>query len=241
MKTHYSVADLLELELDILPKSRKGLEKFLARQQWKYREVPSRGKGGTRKEYELSNEVKELLVLKNIQYDVATQSNCEFAVNQQNVNELMHWQVEIAENRLFVVRYLQTQVKNGWIKTRAIEQFIFDITEEKLSSDLFDAVLKANAKAGKGRTVSRRSLFDWFSLVESAEANQTNVLSMLAPKPRITNQIPVWAHELLKLWGQPQKPSLVACLELLPNYLSPNIDCPSYAQAYRFLNEKMGT
>ena len=51
MKTHYSIAELLELDLFDLPKTRKGLDKYLTRNNWQYKEVPSRGKGGTKREY----------------------------------------------------------------------------------------------------------------------------------------------------------------------------------------------
>ncbi|MFC3172083.1 hypothetical protein ACFOGQ_14860 [Acinetobacter vivianii] len=72
--------------------------------------------------------------------------------------------------------------------------------------------------------------------VEDAEKHKINLLSVLAPKQRVTT-IPAWASALLKVWGQPQKPTLTAALELLPNYLDGKTECPTYSQAYRFLNE----
>lgn len=117
---------------------------------------------------------------------------------------------------------------------------ILDADTGNLLPEILEAIVKANAKAGDKRTVSRRSVFDWIKAVEDAELHKINVLSLLAPKARAAAEIPKWAVELLKLWGQPQKPTLTACLELLPQYLGNDIPCPSYAQAYRFLNEKMG-
>ena len=70
MKTHYSIAELHELELDGLPTSRRGLEKYVLAHSLKYREVPSRGKGGTRKEYELSSELTNLISLREIKNEV---------------------------------------------------------------------------------------------------------------------------------------------------------------------------
>lgn len=46
MKTHYSIAELLELDLPNLPRTRKGLDKYLTRNNWKYKEVPSPWKRG---------------------------------------------------------------------------------------------------------------------------------------------------------------------------------------------------
>ncbi|WP_336148242.1 Mu transposase C-terminal domain-containing protein [Acinetobacter ursingii] len=246
MKTHYSVAELLALELEGLPKTQKGLDKFLARNSFKYKEFPSRGKGGLRKEYELPKNLMDLVVLKNIKKNVSTiseptviNSSIVGTTSVQNSTELMDWQREIAENRLFVVRYIQQQIKQGTKKTPAIEQFIADAEALLLPEEMQLAVQKANAKAGEGRTVSRRSVFDWVKSVEEAEQHKINVISVLAPKAR-RSDIPVWAMDLLKLWAQPQKPTLAAVLELLPNYLKADVPCPTYNQAYRFIKEKMG-
>ncbi|MEG2431258.1 MAG: Mu transposase C-terminal domain-containing protein, partial [Acinetobacter sp.] len=159
--------------------------------------------------------------------------------NVQNPTSLMDWQREIAENRLFVVRYIQQQIKQGAKKTPVIERFITDANALLLPVEMQDAVSKANAKAGEDRTVSRRSVFDWIKTVEDAEKHKINVISVLAPKARQAN-VPAWATDLLKLWAQPQKPTLAAVLELLPNYLKDDVPCPTYNQAYRFINEKMG-
>lgn len=247
MKSHYSIAELHELELDGLPTSRRGLEKYVLAHSLKYREVPSRGKGGTRKEYELSYELQNLISLRQIKNEVVSKSKPSEVmpdIDHANrpvcyANELMNWQREIAENRLFVVRYIQQKIKQGIKKTPAIEQFIADAEALILPEEMQLAVQKANAKAGEGRTVSRRSVFDWVKSVEDAEQHKINVISVLAPKAR-RSEIPAWAKDLLKLWAQPQKPTLAAVLELLPNYLKADVPCPTYNQAYRFIKEKMG-
>ena len=120
-----------------------------------------------------------------------------------------------------------------------IQKFIEQAAEGTLPTEMQEAVTKANAKSGENRTISRRSIFDWMKAVDDAEKHKIAVISVLAPKQR-ASQIPSWAGELLRLWGQPQKPTLTVCLEQLPQYLDANVECPSYAQAYRFLNEKMG-
>ena len=244
MKTHYSIAELLELDLPNLPRTRKGLDKYLTRNNWKYKEVPSRGKGGTKREYFLPNLFNEQILVKSIKEEVistelSTNKNMTTVPAVQKSTELMNWQREVAENRLFVVRYIQQQIKQGTKKTPAIEQFIADADALLLPEDMQLAVQKANAKAGEVRTVSRRSVFDWVKTVEDAEKHQINVMSVLAPKAR-RSDIPVWANDLLVLWAKPQKPSLAAVLEQLPNYLNADVPCPTYNQAYRFIKEKMG-
>ena len=242
MKTHYSIADLLALNIENFPTSRRGWEKLVQSNAFKYREVPSRGKGGVRKEYELSNELMELVVLKSIKNEVdSTEENFQLSAETEVLvpTSLANWQREVAENRLFVVRYIQQQMKQGTKKTPAIEKFIADAEAQTLPTEMQNSVSKANAKAGEDRTVSRRSVFDWIKTVEDAEKHKINVISVLAPKARQAN-VPAWATDLLKLWAQPQKPTLAAVLELLPKYLKDDVPCPTYSQAYRFINEKMG-
>ena len=241
MKTHYSIADLLALELNGFPTTRRGWEYLVNTNNWKYKEVPSRGKGGVRKEYELSDDLKQKIFVIKLKTERNLEINYEISnTNHQNANDLMDWQIETAENRLFVVRYVQQKIRMGEKKTKVIENMIAEADEGILPPEILEAILKANAKAGDKRTISRRSVFDWIKAVDDAEQHKINVLSLLAPKARTVAEIPKWAVELLKLWGQPQKPTLTACLELLPQYLGNDIPCPSYAQAYRFLNEKMG-
>ena len=242
MKTHYSIAELLELDLFDLPKTRKGLDKYLTRNNWQYKEVPSRGKGGTKREYFLPEEFTNKVLLKDIKSEVtATELSTKLStqVELQESNTLLNWQREIAENRLYVVRYIQQQMKQGTKKTPAIEQFIVDAEAQGLPAEMQDVISRANAKAGEDRTISRRSVFDWIKTVEDAEKHKINVISVLAPKARRA-EVPVWAVDLLKLWAQPQKPTLTAILELLPKYLKDDVPCPTYSQAYRFINEKMG-
>lgn len=236
MKEYYSVAELLELNLTNLPKTRKGLDKFLSREQWKYIELPSRGIGGKRKEYALPDEFKNIVLNKVLIESTKQELTTDVSTTVESAAELLNWQREIAEARLIVVRYIQKQVKNGLKKTHVIQSLIDNNVNDEVVRDY---LVKANAKAGEGRTVSRRTLMTWTQLVDDAELNNVPVISVLAPKARRV-EIPGWATALLKLWSQPQKPTLTAVLEQLPNYLTADQCCPTYMQAYRFLNEKIG-
>lgn len=237
MKAYYSVSELLNLDISELPKTRKGIDKYLLRNNWVYIEVPSRGKGGIRREYELPTQFKEILSAKVIKHEVLTSDKKELSVKIKN-QPINNAQREIAAHKLIVVRYLQQQIKSGVKKTVAIEQLIEHANTQNLPSEILEAIHKANAKAGSKRTVSRRSLFDWIKTVEEAEQHDLELFKVLAPKQR-TSVIPTWANALLELWSKPQNPTLTACLEQLPNYLNGS-PCPSYSQANRFLKQKMG-
>lgn len=139
----------------------------------------------------------------------------------------------MAENRLFIVRYLQSQINAGAKKTPVIQAFIEQAAAGTLPSDMQEAVIKANAKSGTDRAVGRRSIFDWFGCVEIAEQKNVNVISVLAPKERAKKNIPDWADAFLSIYRRPQKPSLATSLEFLPQYYTGKQ--PSYAQVYRFI------
>jgi putative transposase len=245
MELFYSIQELVELQLVIqnpqFPNNRQGFEYRAKKEKWDFKEEKSTGRNGTKRMYLVP---VELAI--SIQNHLKPTSNAA-AINKsellltevKDVTNLMDWQREIAENRLFVVRYIQQQIKQGTKKTPAIEQFIADADALLLPEEMQLAVQKANAKAGEGRTVSRRSVFDWVKSVEDAEQHKINVISVLAPKAR-RSDIPVWAMDLLKVYAQPQKPTLAAVLELLPNYLKEGVPCPTYNQAYRFIKEKLG-
>lgn len=60
--------------------------------------------------------------------------------------------------------------------------------------------------------------------------------------PKIAHKemaVPAWAPALMKLRGQPQKPSLSWCMEKLPEQLPQGVTPPSYDAARRFL-DKLG-
>lgn len=150
--------------------------------------------------------------------------------------ELATWQRQCAEARLAFVREIQRlQVLLG--KEKAVQEIVARAAQGSLPESLQGLVKVANAKAGEGRSLSRRRLFDWCSLVE--KAGEQSPVALLAPKAR-AREIPSWAAPLLKLWGQPQKPALTDVLEDLRQQLPEGVPMPSYHQAHRFLNQRMG-
>ena len=247
MELFYSIQELVELQSNIqnpqYPNNRQGFEYRAKKEQWEFIEEKSIGRNGSKKKFRiplgLALDIQNYLKpIQSTQQKIVSNKN-EVQKTTVETSSLMNWQREVAENRLFIVRYLQQQINQGCKKTPMIQKFIEQAAEGTLPTEMQEAVTKANAKSGENRTISRRSIFDWMKAVDDAEQHKIAVISVLAPKQRAI-QIPSWAGELLRLWGQPQKPTLTVCLEQLPQYLDANVECPSYAQAYRFLNEKMG-
>lgn len=241
MKTYYGIADLMKLNLQGFPTTRRGWEKYVLNNQLDYKEVPSRGKGGVRREYELNSDLRELLVLKKLEKEVVDaplKINSDQSKVVQSALSLMDWQREIAESRLYLVRYVQQQITQGMGKTDAVMQVVNGAVTGELATTLLECVLRANAKSGGKCEVSRRSMFEWLRVVEEAELAGVSVIAALAPKTRKQKKIPEWAGVLLEIWAQPQNPTLAACLDILAERYKGEM--PSYHTARRFIHEQLG-
>ena len=244
MKNQFKMAEIVELNLFLLPKSRKAIEDFAKRNGWEYVEVPSRGKGGVRREYILPDDLFEQAkakLLKNMADSVelpATIEKKEVAtVEAVNPTLLADWQRDCGTARLAIVRHV-LDMADLLGKTKAVEKFATDSKNGQLTATLADTVRRANAKAGKdgNAKVSRATLFNWLKLAEHAGDN--SLVAVLAPKHRDVT-MPVWGATLLKLWGQPTKPSLSMVMRELVNVMGGE-NVPSYAQASYFLRTHVG-
>ena len=244
MKNQFKMAEIVELNLSLLPKSRKAIEDFAKRNGWEYVEVPSRGKGGVRREYILPDDLFEQAkakLLKKMADSVELPATIEkkevVTVGAVNSALLADWQRDCGTARLAIVRHV-LDMADLLGKTKAVEKFATDSKNGQLTATLADTVRRANAKAGKdgNAKVSRATLFNWLKLAENAGDN--SLVAVLAPKHRDVT-MPVWGATLLKLWGQPTKPSLSMVMRELVNVMGGE-NVPSYAQASYFLRTHVG-
>ena len=244
MKNQFKMAEIVELNLSLLPKSRKAIEDFAKRNGWEYVEVPSRGKGGVRREYILPDDLftkAKAKLLKKMADSVelpATIEKKEVAIVEAvNPALLADWQRDCGTARLAIVRHV-LDMADLLGKTKAVEKFANDSKNGQLTATLADTVRRANAKAGKdgNAKVSRATLFNWLKLAENAGDN--SLVAVLAPKHRDVT-MPVWGATLLKLWGQPTKPSLSMVMRELVNVMGGE-NVPTYAQASYFLRTHVG-
>lgn len=244
MKNQFKMAEIVELNLSLLPKSRKAIEDFAKRNGWEYVEVPSRGKGGVRREYilpdDLFTKAKAKLLKKmadNVELPATIEKKEVVTVGAINPALLADWQRDCGTARLAIVRHVLDMAELLG-KTKAVEKFATDSKNGQLTATLADTVRRANAKAGKdgNAKVSRATLFNWLKLAENAGDN--SLVAVLAPKHRDVT-MPVWGATLLKLWGQPTKPSLSMVMRELVNVMGGE-NVPTYAQASYFLRTHVG-
>jgi putative transposase len=148
-------------------------------------------------------------------------------------------QMKVASARRALLIFLDDQAQALGL-TAAVDGLVAAAAAGELPDWVLDVVIVANARAGEARTLSARTLMRWRGLVAGMDlrsgADVDRVCCALAPRDeQQLRASPPWAHELLRLYRRPTKPSLAACMEDLPGVLPPGCPVPSYAQARRYL------
>ena len=244
MKKFYSIQEIIELGLSSLPSTHPALNRRAKLESWLWKEIKAKGgKNGVRKEYILPDyAMAELISKKQDEYSKQLEikgDNTDVANVVPTVSPelLADWQRDCGTARLAIVRHV-LDMADLLGKTKAVEKFANDSKNGQLTATLADTVRRANAKAGKdgNAKVSRATLFNWLKLAENAGDN--SLVAVLAPKHRDVT-MPVWGATLLKLWGQPTKPSLSMVMRQLVNVMGGE-NVPTYAQASYFLRTHVG-
>lgn len=235
-KTRYSCAELAAMKLPGLSATRQGWEERAKRESWASFETKGRGRGGIKREYQLPqsllNVVRERAVQSLIEETCAEPAEPNTAVvpvPHVKPAALKDWQRETAQARAAICNEIRRLAEVGGTE-RAIRTVLDLAARGSLAPNLQRLVPIANAKAGTDRALSRGTLYRWLNDFQRGWTN-------LAPKSREVLKVPAWAPYLLKLYQQPQKPSLLSCVEQLPTVLPSEIALPSYDAANRFLKK----
>ncbi|MBP9101478.1 MAG: DDE-type integrase/transposase/recombinase [Nitrosomonas sp.] len=239
LKTHYSCAELAEMQLPGMPTTERNMREKALRENWIGQKRVGRGGGFEyRPPAQIMTQIKEIAVKK-----LATQSTEIAPIAQQlesaralivNPGELKNWQRDIATARMAICSEVRRLAQVGGTE-RAIQTVIDLAVRGGLRPELQAMVPIANAKAGVGRALSRTTIYRWLKETENAQGG--SAFARIAPKARETAAIPAWAPYLLSIYGQPQKPTLAFCVEKLPEQLPAGMLPPSYAAAFRFLQK----
>lgn len=232
---HYSCRELAEMRLPGYPESERRLRDKILREGWAYIEMASPGRGGMLRKYLPPASVAALIKDRAVQ--ALVQSVPTLPVEQLPVVStpavqpaaLKDWQREVAEARAAICAEVRRLAVVGGTD-RAVRTMLDLAGRGQLAPHLQRLVLVANARAGAAQSLSRRTLYRWLSDSQGGWA-------ALAPRSREQLAVPDWAPYLLKLYQQPQRPSLTYCIELLPTVLPSSIPLPSYHAAHRWLRK----
>ncbi|MBW7998374.1 MAG: DDE-type integrase/transposase/recombinase [Candidatus Glassbacteria bacterium] len=152
-------------------------------------------------------------------------------VIQKQAAVLKDWQKERMDARAALLHQVEDLALMLGIE-KAIKEVVSRAREGALPDHLQRLVPIANAKGGGNgkRTLSSRTIKRWRAAMKEG-------VSALAPKPTERAAFPPWGMALLKVYRQPQNPSLKASLKVLSKAgsLPEGVKAPTYTQARSFL------
>ncbi len=256
-KKQYSAKDLADMRLDGLPTAKKNMIALAERENWAFEDVT--GRGGKRREYTPPNYVVGLIKARLVDglmsvrtdLEIAGQARNEMAVHNDALPiahaggeaHLSTHQANVEGARRMVLAAIDRVNREAGVSREAamttmLTQAKCGVLEPTLEAALRLARDKRGAGNGKDAYPSIRTIKGW----RAALAEGTS----LAPSGCHFNMsIPAWAHEFLKFYQRPQKPSVADAHEDLldSDYAKRCIDegvaLPSVHQCRRFL-DKMG-
>lgn len=188
VKSHYSVAELLELKLSGLPTSHKNVLDKAKRENWVSRKRVGKG-GGV--EYSLDSLPAQVQseIREHFASSVVKAKPQLPVVRDIELADLTADQREVADARMALVATV-LQLEQTMPRSRAIAHFCEQAKCGELSTNFLALVDKANAKNGNGsgRVLSVRTLNQWvldYVKADSAEAR----LKALAPRKRMAKNV----------------------------------------------------
>ena len=261
MKTHYSISELLEMNLEKFPKTNRAILYKVEREKWSFIEASCQGgKNGKRREYAPPPEVLKLIQAKKLNEVLGGLSDLPTPLSsyEEKGNEAAglpspdvrggQLTIGVADGSTEQQRLCESarrgvlsavelvMAESGVSKEAAMTTVL---TQAKMPG--FEHIAKlfslaADGRGGGGKLPSVRTIKRWFAARES---------NSLAPKSRTEDMnVPSWLPVFLECYRLPMKPSVseayrlfVNRLEGLHSPLGKEGDVPSIHQVRRWLGK----
>lgn len=261
MKTHYSISELLEMNLEKFPKTNRAILYKVEREKWSFIEASCQGgKNGKRREYAPPPEVLKLIQAKKLNEVLGGLSDLPTPLSsyEEKGNEAAglpspdvrggQLTIGVADGSTEQQRLCES-ARRGVLS--AVERVMAEsgvskeaamttvLTQAKMPG--FEHIAKlfslaADGRGGGGKLPSIRTIKRWFAARES---------NSLAPKSRTEDMnVPSWLPVFLECYRLPMKPSVseayrlfVNRLEGLHSPLGKEADVPSIHQVRRWLGK----
>lgn len=261
MKTHYSISELLEMNLEKFPKTNRAILYKVEREKWSFIETSCQGgKNGKRREYAPPPEVLKLIQAKKLNEVLGGLSDLPTPLSsyEEKGNEAAglpspdvrggQLTIGVADGSTEQQRLCES-ARHGVLS--AVERVMAEsgvskeaamttvLTQAKMQG--FEHIAKlfslaADGRGGGGKLPSIRTIKRWFAARES---------NSLAPKSRTEDMnVPSWLPVFLECYRLPMKPSVseayrlfVNRLEGLHSPLGKEGDVPSIHQVRRWLGK----
>lgn len=244
MELRYSASELLDMALDGLPKTVRGIQMKASRENWDFAEAPAKGgKGGVKKIY-----TPPPAILKQIQAQQAEKLLAETApaplpalpeqtdARQDALSGSTAAQRNQEGARLGVLQKIEEMMEETRVgKDAAITTFL---TSARLpqNEQWLTMLMLATDKRGGGHDVpSICTIKRWFT--------QRDENRLMAKIRQPDHSMPPWGKLLLQFYRQHQKPSVQAAYDcFVPAWQAeqPLAAVPSIHAVRRFLQNKMG-
>lgn len=261
MKTHYSISELLEMNLEKFPKTNRAILYKVEREKWSFIEASCQGgKNGKRREYAPPPEVLKLIQAKKLNEVLGGLSDfpAPLSSSEEKSSEAAglpspdmrggQLTIGVADGSTEQQRLCES-ARRGVLS--AVERVMAEsgvskeaamttvLTQAKMPG--FEHIAKlfslaADGRGGGGKLPSVRTIKRWFAARES---------NSLAPKSRTEDMnVPSWLPVFLECYRLPMKPSVSEAYRLFVNRLeglhSPvgkEADVPSIHQVRRWLGK----
>lgn len=261
MKTHYSISELLEMNLEKFPKTNRAILYKVEREKWSFIEASCQGgKNGKRREYAPPPEVLKLIQAKKLNEVLGGLSDLPAPLSSYEeksseaaglpspdvrggqltigVADGSTEQQRLCESaRRGVLSAVERVMAESGVSKEAAMTTV--LTQAKMPG--FEHIAKlfslaADGRGGGGKLPSVRTIKRWFAARES---------NSLAPKSRTEDMnVPSWLPVFLECYRLPMKPSVseayrlfVNRLEGLHSPLGKEADVPSIHQVRRWLGK----
>lgn len=265
MKTHYSISELLEMNLEKFPKTNRAILYKVEREKWSFIEASCQGgKNGKRREYAPPPEVLKLIQAKKLNEVLGGLSDLPAPLSSSEeksseaaglpspdvrggeltigVADGSTEQQRLCESaRRGVLSAVERVMAESGVSKEAAMTTV--LTQAKMPG--FEHIAKlfslaADGRGGGGKLPSVRTIKRWFAARES---------NSLAPKSRTEDMnVPSWLPVFLECYRLPMKPSVseayrlfVSRLEALPSPQPSSTgrvgDVPSIHQVRRWLGK----
>ncbi|OHR39543.1 hypothetical protein HMPREF2936_09425 [Neisseria sp. HMSC064F04] len=265
MKTHYSISELLEMNLEKFPKTNRAILYKVEREKWSFIEASCQGgKNGKRREYAPPPEVLKLIQAKKLNEVLGGLSDLPAPLSSSEekggeaaglpspdvrggqlaigVTDGSTEQQRLCESaRRGVLSAVERVMAESGVSKEAAMTTV--LTQAKMPG--FEHIAKlfslaADGRGGGGKLPSVRTIKRWFAARES---------NSLAPKSRTEDMnVPSWLPVFLECYRLPMKPSVSEAYRLFVNRLealpSPQPsptgsggDVPSIHQVRRWLGK----
>ena len=255
LKTHFSVSELFEFNLEIFQgKTERTIANTVKRQNWQFREVPCKGgRGGLKKEYLPPPEIQQAILQAQAQAalhhatgavavlvddlgaGIGAHPNlpAEYERNLSGSTEAQRQREGARRGVLQSIEQMMTETQGKVGKDEAITSFL--VAAQHPNNPHFARLLRlANDKRGGGNDwPCKRTIHRWFA--------QRDAGQLLPKVPQRNMQMPDWFALFLNCYRQWQKPSVEQAykrfLPILAQQMPQLKEEPSIHQVRRWLDK----